>query len=39
MESALRSALVAALRADPQLASALNAVVEEGPSPAPPPGP
>lgn len=37
MESALRSALVAALRADPQLAAALNAVVEEGPSPAPPP--
>ena len=37
MESALRTALVAALRADPQLAASLNAVVEEGPSPAPPP--
>ena len=37
MESALRSALVAALGGDPQLAALLNAVVEEGPSPAPPP--
>ena len=37
MESALRIALVEALRADAQLAPLINAVVEEGPSAAPPP--
>jgi len=37
MESALRSVLLGWLRADSDLAASLNAVVEEGPSPAPPP--
>lgn len=37
MESALRSALIGWLRADPLLSDMVNAVAEEGPSPAPPP--
>ena len=37
MESALRTVLLGWLRTDSDLAASLNAVVEEGPSPAPPP--
>lgn len=37
MESAFRSALIAWLRADATLAARLNAILEEGPAPAPPP--
>lgn len=37
MESAFRTALVGWLRSDTELASTLNAIQEEGPSPAPPP--
>ena len=37
MESALRIALVEALRKDAQLVPLINAVAEEAPSPAPPP--
>lgn len=37
MESALRTVLLDWLRSDANLAATLNAVVEEGPSPAPPP--
>ena len=37
METALRIALADWLRADPELGEAVNAIVEEGPSPAPAP--